>query len=206
MYAAVTLKTKAYLNLSLVSLHHKVPFIFILQQKQWILHWLLVAMGTYDLLTRVIFVIGLLHKFHFIGYLKKPNFKAPSSITNLHFCSFSFSLRFLFFLFFFILRMDDVHHPLVMSSTPSADSPVLTPDSKAHRGTMNQYEQSPAFRGRSKSSAWAMNSPHTDYFSTATSVPYKAKSWEPTLERAIKAIVSIKASHVRSFDSETSGK
>jgi S1-C subfamily serine protease len=70
---------------------------------------------------------------------------------------------------------------------------------------MNQYEQSPAFRGRSKSSAWAMNSPHTDYFSTATSVPYKAKSWEPTLERAIKAIVSIKASHVRSFDSETSG-
>ncbi|KAG0765468.1 hypothetical protein G6F33_001133 [Rhizopus arrhizus] len=101
--------------------------------------------------------------------------------------------------------MDDVHHPLVMSSTPSADSPVLTPDSKAHRGTMNQYEQSPAFRGRSKSSAWAMNSPHTDYFSTATSVPYKAKSWEPTLERAIKAIVSIKASHVRSFDSETSG-
>ncbi|RKP13918.1 hypothetical protein BJ684DRAFT_9380 [Piptocephalis cylindrospora] len=32
-----------------------------------------------------------------------------------------------------------------------------------------------------------------------------APSWEPTLEKAIKAIVSIKASHVRSFDTETSG-
>ncbi|KAI9252321.1 trypsin-like cysteine/serine peptidase domain-containing protein [Phascolomyces articulosus] len=41
--------------------------------------------------------------------------------------------------------------------------------------------------------------------STGTNVPYKARSWEPTLERAIKAIVSIKASHVRSFDTETSG-
>ncbi|KAL1915204.1 uncharacterized protein VTP21DRAFT_7480 [Calcarisporiella thermophila] len=32
-----------------------------------------------------------------------------------------------------------------------------------------------------------------------------AKSWEPTLERSIKAIVTIKACHVRSFDTETSG-
>jgi hypothetical protein len=37
-------------------------------------------------------------------------------------------------------------------------------------------------------------------------VPFKARSWEPTLEKAIRAIVSIKASHVRSFDTETSGK
>ncbi|ORX79953.1 trypsin-like serine protease [Basidiobolus meristosporus CBS 931.73] len=33
----------------------------------------------------------------------------------------------------------------------------------------------------------------------------KAPSWEPTLEHAIKAIVSIRANHVRSFDTETSG-
>jgi hypothetical protein len=31
------------------------------------------------------------------------------------------------------------------------------------------------------------------------------RSWEPILENAIKAIISIKASHVRSFDTETSG-
>ncbi|ORX44948.1 trypsin-like serine protease [Hesseltinella vesiculosa] len=39
----------------------------------------------------------------------------------------------------------------------------------------------------------------------ASAVPYKAKTWEPTLEKAIRAIISIKASHVRSFDTETSG-
>ncbi|KAK9764946.1 hypothetical protein K7432_007110 [Basidiobolus ranarum] len=33
----------------------------------------------------------------------------------------------------------------------------------------------------------------------------KVPSWEPTLEHAIKAIVSIRANHVRSFDTETSG-
>ncbi|ORX94491.1 trypsin-like serine protease [Basidiobolus meristosporus CBS 931.73] len=33
----------------------------------------------------------------------------------------------------------------------------------------------------------------------------KGPSWEPTLEHAIKAIVSIRANHVRSFDTETSG-
>jgi hypothetical protein len=37
----------------------------------------------------------------------------------------------------------------------------------------------------------------------ATSLP---PSWEPTLDRAIKAIVSIQANHVRSFDTETAGK
>ncbi|RIB12352.1 trypsin-like cysteine/serine peptidase domain-containing protein [Gigaspora rosea] len=33
----------------------------------------------------------------------------------------------------------------------------------------------------------------------------EVQSWETTLEKAIKAIVSIKANHVRSFDTETSG-
>lgn len=73
-----------------------------------------------------------------------------------------------------------------------------------------------SFKGRSKSLAWTSSGSlprlPVDYqFGDAyeprqsTSVPYKARSWEPTLERAIKAIVSIKASHVRSFDTETSG-
>ncbi|KAI8580689.1 hypothetical protein K450DRAFT_173290 [Umbelopsis ramanniana AG] len=38
-----------------------------------------------------------------------------------------------------------------------------------------------------------------------TSQTSSARSWEPILENAIKAIISIKASHVRSFDTETSG-
>lgn len=97
-----------------------------------------------------------------------------------------------------------------------------------------QFEQAPssAFRGRSKSLAsygWTVLPPRLpmDYYfgpegpasaaaaaaaaaaslgpTVVTNVPYKARSWEPTLEKAIKAIVSIKASHVRSFDTETSG-
>ncbi|RKP23705.1 trypsin-like cysteine/serine peptidase domain-containing protein, partial [Syncephalis pseudoplumigaleata] len=36
----------------------------------------------------------------------------------------------------------------------------------------------------------------------STSLP---PSWEPTLDRAIKAIISIQANHVRSFDTETAG-
>ncbi|KAI8146771.1 trypsin-like cysteine/serine peptidase domain-containing protein [Fennellomyces sp. T-0311] len=80
---------------------------------------------------------------------------------------------------------------------------------------------SKAFRGRSKSLAsggFGALPPRlpVDYHfgpadnygqppSIGTNVPYKARSWEPTLEKAIKAIVSIKASHVRSFDTETSG-
>lgn len=40
---------------------------------------------------------------------------------------------------------------------------------------------------------------------TSSSKDHPIPSWEPTLEKAIKAIVSIKASHVRSFDTETSG-
>lgn len=129
--------------------------------------------------------------------------------------------------------MDDIQHPLVMSSTPPLRGPVDSPapaaadematNLTAHRDSMseatNKFEQQPsasaAFRGRSKSIAlgtyaWTSKPPRppVDYFScsTASGVPYKARSWEPTLERAIKAIVSIKASHVRSFDTETSGK
>ncbi|KAI8085430.1 trypsin-like cysteine/serine peptidase domain-containing protein [Thamnidium elegans] len=127
--------------------------------------------------------------------------------------------------------MDDILHPLVVS-TPPPKGPIASPapleaeevatDLKAHRDSMSmattQFEQAPAtskaFRERSKSVglgsyAWTLNSPRLpiDYVSpvTGSSVPYKARSWEPTLETAIKAIVSIKASHVRSFDTETSG-
>jgi hypothetical protein len=59
------------------------------------------------------------------------------------------------------------------------------------------------FRNRSKSvsytSIWSRQNSQTLNF------PVKVQSWEPTLEKAIKAIVSIKANHVRSFDTETSG-
>ncbi|KAG1054304.1 hypothetical protein G6F46_007562 [Rhizopus delemar] len=126
--------------------------------------------------------------------------------------------------------MDDIQHPLVLSPTSPMRGPVDSPapnaadematNLTAHRDSMseatNKFEQQPstAFRGRSKSLAlgayaWTLNPPRPplDYFSSNTTagVPYKARSWEPTLERAIKAIVSIKASHVRSFDTETSG-
>lgn len=127
--------------------------------------------------------------------------------------------------------MDDLQHPLVVS-TPPLRGPVESPapmeaqematNLKAHRGSMSlattQFEQQPpvidskVLRGRSKSLAFGIKdwNPRLpmDYFTPAaySSVPYQAKSWEPTLERAIRAIVSIKASHVRSFDTETSGK
>lgn len=103
--------------------------------------------------------------------------------------------------------------------------------SAATRYEQQPIADSKTFRGRSKSLAsygWTVMPPRLpmDYiigggsfpghldsaegFNTTESavhagVPYKARSWEPTLERAIKAIVSIKASHVRSFDTETSG-
>ncbi|RIA99361.1 trypsin-like cysteine/serine peptidase domain-containing protein [Glomus cerebriforme] len=56
------------------------------------------------------------------------------------------------------------------------------------------------FRNRSKSVSYSsrQNAHLLNY-------PVKVHSWEPTLEKAIKAIVSIKANHVRSFDTETSG-
>ncbi|KAI9279637.1 trypsin-like cysteine/serine peptidase domain-containing protein [Sporodiniella umbellata] len=92
----------------------------------------------------------------------------------------------------------------IISFTAKVNSPAVEESALNHRGKPSLNDSYPAFRGRSKSSAWAMDSPQADYFPTS-SVPYKARSWEPTLERAIKAIVSIKASHVRSFDTETSG-
>ncbi|KAI8369306.1 trypsin-like cysteine/serine peptidase domain-containing protein [Radiomyces spectabilis] len=108
------------------------------------------------------------------------------------------------------------------------ESPALPGDQhtnlQADRNIMSaattRFEQVPPdsqlLRGRSKSLglgsfAWTSLPPRlpmdyiNDTVSMATGVPYKARSWEPTLEKAIKAIVSIKASHVRSFDTETSG-
>ncbi|KAI8089508.1 trypsin-like cysteine/serine peptidase domain-containing protein [Halteromyces radiatus] len=104
---------------------------------------------------------------------------------------------------------------------------------RAHRDSLTHvvthYEQSPPFnhsstlqqpsapfpRGRSKSLAYDMTGQSllhqlpVDFWGPdprfSTGIPYKAKTWEPTLEKAIKAIISIKASHVRSFDTETSG-
>ncbi|CAO3614758.1 unnamed protein product [Cunninghamella echinulata] len=93
---------------------------------------------------------------------------------------------------------------------------------KAHRKSLadvvTRYEQSPPDarqpRGRFKSlydisfqqgKYPAMNYFYQDGHFPVTGVPYRAKTWEPTLEKAIKAIISIKASHVRSFDTETSG-
>ena len=124
----------------------------------------------------------------------------------------------------------------VQSPSPAIASDInsnLRAPSESVASSTAQYEQQglggidgKAFRGRSKSlasSGFTSNLPPrlpVDYHfgpavddstagyapSTGTNVPYKARSWEPTLEKAIKAIVSIKASHVRSFDTETSGK
>lgn len=128
--------------------------------------------------------------------------------------------------------MDEFQHPLsspplrgpTESPTPIVD---MTTNLKTHKENniqqaTNQFDaQAPPdsrmLRGRSKSVAlstfaWTLNSPRPpiDFAVPAPSavngVPYKARSWEPTLEKAIRAIVSIKASHVRSFDTETSGK
>ncbi|CAO3702707.1 unnamed protein product [Rhizopus stolonifer] len=74
-------------------------------------------------------------------------------------------------------------HPLVFT-TEQVDNKVTN-------------EINEPIRGRLKSLVWPR--PPLDYFHS------RANAWEPTLERAIKAIVSIKASHVRSFDTESSG-
>lgn len=63
---------------------------------------------------------------------------------------------------------------------------------------MDEIQHPLATRARSKSVAFIQNMNSFEL--------KKARSWEPTLEKAIRAIVSIKASHVRSFDTETSGK
>lgn len=159
---------------------------------------------------------------------KKKKIKRPLNNNQSRRSKF---LLFFFVSIFFCIIMDDIQHPLVLSPTSPMRGPVDSPapnaadematNLTAHRDSMseatNKFEQQPstAFRGRSKSLAlgayaWTLNPPRPplDYFSSNTTagVPYKARSWEPTLERAIKAIVSIKASHVRSFDTETSGK
>jgi hypothetical protein len=77
------------------------------------------------------------------------------------------------------------------------------------------HEHRQSFRGRSKSLAygslaWTMNAPRFPVGYENTNMvggnqASAAKSWEPILEKAIRAIISIKASHVRSFDTETSG-
>jgi hypothetical protein len=118
--------------------------------------------------------------------------------------------------------MDDFQHPL--AATPPPRGPVASPAPaaaeematalKAHRDSMSEatthFEQMhpsdyKAFRARSKSLAvgsWSSFKPERQ---VSSGVPFTARSWEPTLEKAIRAIVSIKASHVRSFDTETSG-
>jgi hypothetical protein len=116
--------------------------------------------------------------------------------------------------------------------TPVDHSLTSVPGSKPQTATRMEQNLPPTsahpFRSRSKSLAygtlaWQLQMPRYSLGSypldggfdgfpanmgggTGTCVPFKANSWEPTLEKAIKAIVSIKASHVRSFDSETSGK
>jgi hypothetical protein len=125
--------------------------------------------------------------------------------------------------------MDDFQHPLSTPPLRVSPAPVeeetrdRTTSLKSHKDNSsqatNRFEQqqveSRILRGRSKSVAlgtyaWTLNSPRPpiDFVApvTGSGVPYKARSWEPTLEKAIRAIVSIKASHVRSFDTETSGK
>lgn len=102
--------------------------------------------------------------------------------------------------------MTDTRHPLNISPLPPPRSQVSSP------APTQPDAYDPVPRGRSKSLAfdtlhhlkrsvdfWGPDPNYT------TGIPYKAKTWEPTLEKAIKAIISIKASHVRSFDTETSG-
>lgn len=111
--------------------------------------------------------------------------------------------------------MDEYLHPLVVSNPPTPAEDLNTMSLDTTQFEQPQPADSKTLRGRSKSVAlgtyaWTLNPPRLpiDYITApaTSSVPYKARSWEPTLETAIKAIVSIKASHVRSFDTETSGK
>lgn len=95
--------------------------------------------------------------------------------------------------------MDELQHPLVTS--PPVESPgELTSSLTSTKTPVDEQPILSPVRARSKSvafiQAWTPTNMETR----------KARSWEPTLEKAIRAIVSIKASHVRSFDTETSGK
>jgi S1-C subfamily serine protease len=113
-----------------------------------------------------------------------------------------------------LLKMSQ--HPLSRRKTSSPDA-LTEEDGSALPLTAlaSSHEQRQSFRGRSKSLAygslaWTMNTPrlpvgyeNPSFFGTCQTS--STMSWEPILENAIKAIISIKASHVRSFDTETSG-
>jgi hypothetical protein len=105
--------------------------------------------------------------------------------------------------------------------TENEEHHSLKPDPEAIKAAATREQIAPApqnkrsFRSRSKSVSSMVWSRQTSklsaafdvspLFNYAPVVPVKVRSWEPTLEQAIKAIVSIKANHVRSFDTETSG-
>ncbi|RKP07353.1 hypothetical protein THASP1DRAFT_30834 [Thamnocephalis sphaerospora] len=113
---------------------------------------------------------------------------------------------------------------------PNTEPPVkrlaelnLNPTADALRAHATHEQLSPHFsrthKPRSKSvnlSSLSFNSPYVledprfSYYPPVGAVAPRSvtsppPSWEPTLERAIKAIVSIQANHVRSFDTETAG-
>ncbi|CAG8601096.1 9341_t:CDS:2, partial [Racocetra fulgida] len=71
----------------------------------------------------------------------------------------------------------------------------------------NELLNERTFRTRSKSVSHSTSTHQTAKLSSIDDdITAEVQSWETTLEKAIKAIVSIKANHVRSFDTETSGK
>ncbi|OLY84555.1 Pro-apoptotic serine protease [Smittium mucronatum] len=104
--------------------------------------------------------------------------------------------------------------------TPSEElSEMDSGNTKVRRGSRRLSDAAPPFSRRktlAQSDLMAVfYMPNTMKQHTVTEIPFEPEgdldyqdefpSWEPTLERAIKAIVSIKANCVRSFDTETSG-
>ncbi|KAF7724484.1 serine protease [Apophysomyces ossiformis] len=123
--------------------------------------------------------------------------------------------------------MDDIQHPLE-ASVPSAKSIATSSNAQAKSqpdrdssgiATVRHGKAVPdsrALRNRSKSLTfdpfgWNTMPPRLSVdHTTDIPTPYprgtaKTKSWAPTLERAIKAIVSISATSVRYFDTENAG-
>ncbi|KAI9593688.1 hypothetical protein BDF19DRAFT_447571 [Syncephalis fuscata] len=107
---------------------------------------------------------------------------------------------------------------------PNTEPPVkriaeinLNPTASSARAHVRDEQLSPTVaatrthKPRSKSTSYPAatkyNSPFVFYppFSASPISTVLPPSWEPTLDRAIKAIVSIQANHVRSFDTETAG-
>lgn len=120
-------------------------------------------------------------------------------------------------------KPDSPNNPGPPAATTQDHSLRASPEPLTAAATMEQAGAPPrALRNRSKSIAFgtlAQTHSHPKFPigfegggafgatpASAHAVPFKARSWEPTLEKAIKAIISIKANHVRSFDTETSGK